>query len=1061
MRGIIRTFVRHPIAPNLAMMIMILSGIWASGQLTRQLLPPFELNLIEILVDWPGAAAEDVEAAVTNPLEAALQGLDELSAITSNSRPGQSQVTLEYPESSDMSDALDKVKEAVALVRNLPESSEDPQISLRTRTEPVAKLTVAGPVLEELRTLVKRFEREMRARGINRLSIVGLPDQEISIEVSSERLAELNLSLADIGRLVADFSQDVPAGTLGEADVARQLRSLDQRRSAVEFESLPLVADQTGRLLTLGDIATIKRQSRPEQTAIFLNGMPAVEVTIARSEAEDAIDVADTIYRWAEQARASAPPNVEIQFYDEPWRLVDERIDLMTSNAISGLFLVLGALFLFLNARVAFWVAVGIPVSVMAALMALYALGGSINMLSLFAMIMAFGIIVDDAIVVGEEAMTLYQNGAGPAKAAERAATRMFAPVTAASLTTICAFLPLLTLDGISGSILLPIPLIVICVVIASLIECFLVLPGHLRHSLEGTAKRKSSRLRRRFDAAFDRFREVRFRNALTWSVQNRQMTISIAIGALVLSLGLLLGGRIGFSFFPQPDGTTITADVAFVAGSPSYRAQDFLDEAVRTAYETEAEAGEKIINLILKKEGKDSRGPKGTHLGHLIVEVLPPDQRKTSNAEFIRRWRSKVVIPPGAESFLVTSSSVGPGGNAIEVLLTGADALTLKNASLELQQALREINGVQGIFDDTTFGKEQLIFELTPTGKSLGLTTQSLGEQLRASFQGELVQIFQDQGDEVEVRVRLDSAERESLRSLDTLPVVVNDTESTTLANVATLSYQRGFDSLRHANGLLGVTVVADVDRAVANANVIRAQLERQVLPALGEKYDIQYRQGGEAEDQSSQLSGLALAMPLSLALIYIIVAWVFGSYAWPVAVMSIIPFGLAGALFGHWFMGFELTMLSLFGFFGLSGIVINDSIILVMVFKELRENGMNTADAAVEAGVRRLRAVMLTSVTTVVGITPLLSEQATQAQFLKPLIISLAFGLIFGTFIVLFLLPAFLVSVENAAMNASRIRSRFPQIFSPGAGGLLAGIGGSNTQLDPAALDQKEQSS
>ena len=342
--------------------------------------------------------------------------------------------------------------------------------------------------------------------------------------------------------------------------------------------------------------------------------MPAVEIQIRRSEDQDAIEVATTIYKWAEGARASVPPNVDILFYDEPWRLVDERIDLMLSNALSGLLLVGLSLYLFLNVRVAFWVAVGIPVSVLVALAALYLLGGTINMITLFAMIMAFGIIVDDAIIVGEEAVTQFQNGASPAKAAENAAFKMLAPVAAASLTTICAFLPLLTLDGIAGTILLPIPLIVICVVIASFIECFIVLPGHLRHSLEGVATHKVSKFRRRFDAAFNNFRDVRFRGWLTWSINNRNTTISIAVAGLILGISLLIGGRIGFSFFPQPDGTTITANARFVAGSPSYRIDDFLIEAKRTLREAESETGENIINLVLTKVGKDSRGPRGSY---------------------------------------------------------------------------------------------------------------------------------------------------------------------------------------------------------------------------------------------------------------------------------------------------------------------------------------------------------------------------------------------------------------------------------------------------------------
>jgi multidrug efflux pump subunit AcrB len=1061
-QNLIRAFIRHPVAPNLAMLSMIVLGIWATGQLSRQLLPAFALNFVNVTVAWPGASAEDVEALITQPLEDQLISVNDLRSIESTSSTGQAKVTLEFPQGADMANSLEQAKDFVAQVRNLPASAEDPRITLINRTEPVAKLLVAGPLLEQLRPLVKRLERELRANGMARFGVTGLPEEEIAIELTADRLIELDLSLGDIAARVSGGSADVPAGTVGSADIARQLRSMDQQRSVSGFAALPVVADGSGQLLKLGDIAQITRSWKEDQPLLFVNGQPAVEIAVKRGEQEDAITVAERLLAWSDAARVTLPPNVDIHAYDEVWRTVDDRIKLMFDNAVSGIILVVITLYIFLNGRVAFWVAVGIPVSVLASLVALWLAGGSINVMTLFALIMTFGIIVDDAIVVGEEAVTLYQQGDGPAAAAERAALTMFAPVAAASLTTIAAFLPLMAIGGTTGSILFAIPLVVICVIIASLIECFLILPGHLRHSLEGTAGRQPGKLRRTVDVAINNFRDGWYRRSIEWSVRNRGTVISTSLASVILVIGLLAGGRIGFSFFPQPEGTTITANVRFVAGSPDDRVDAFLDVAERALRKLEADSGEQFLKLVIRKVHADNLGATGSQLGHIIAEIVPGDQRSISNAEIISGWRRALPIPPGLESFLVLGSNAGPPGSDIDVKFTGQSVDNLKIAALELQEVLRDMEGVSGIRDDTSYGREQLIFELSPTGTALGLTGQQLGEQLRVAFEGELVQIFQDRGEEVEVRVRLGGDERESQRTLETLPIVLPDGEITALSNVARLRYNRGFDSLKHSAGLLSVSVTADVDFSRNNANAIRGRLASQVLPRLTDDYGVAWAFAGDAAEQSESVGDISLALPLSLLTIYIILAWVFGSYVWPFAVLCIIPFGLVGAIFGHWLLGFDVSMLSIFGFFGLSGIVINDSIILVVAFKQARERGLSAEDAAVEAGSRRLRAVLLTSITTIAGVMPLLLETALQAQFLKPMVISISFGLLFGTLIVLFLLPTLLVSIEAQRARFSGIHSDFSRRLREQLpkGALASGNPAPLTNKDPLSFGRRSDS-
>ena len=1037
--GIISTFVRHPVAPNLAMFVMILAGVWALGQLTRQLLPNFDLSLVNVEVTWTGASAEDVQLAVTQPLEDQLRGLDLLEGIRSTSREGLGTVTLEYGEDTDMGAVLDQVKERVSQVRNLPALAETPTVSLIPRNEQVAKLVVTGPELSVLRPLVRGFERELRGLGLAKIELEGLPEQEIAIKLSGERLNELRLSLSDIAQRVRETSSDVPAGSVGRAESARQLRSLDQARSVADFEDLPIAADADGRLLALRDVAEVERRARSDQPTLLVDGSAAVEITVLRAESQDAIDVAGVLSDWIDRKRPTLPANVDLVVYDEEWRLVQDRIDLMVENSLGGLVLVVIALYVFLNGRVAFWVAVGIPVSVMAGLMALYLFGGSLNMISLFAMVMALGIVVDDAIVVGEEAVTRYQAGAKPLDAAEQAAYRMFGPVMAASLTTVAAFVPLMTLGGAGGTILFAIPLIMICVVMASLAECFLVLPGHLRHSLESSARHAPSRWRLKIDTAYENFRCGIFRRSVARAVKNRTTTIAMAIGSLIVVFGLLIGGRIDFTLFPQPDNTKVQAIIRFTAGTPAERVEAFVNDARAALRKIEAESGEKFIELELTKLGLDPRGTRASNVATMTVQLTPDNNRTLRNAEIVRRWQRAVPPPGGLESFFILNTSGGPHANDIELDITGTDPEALKKASEDVIQALLGISGVSGVRDDMAWGKEQLIFELSANGQAIGLTGEALGAQLRAAFEGDLVQIFQDQGEEVEVRVLLTDQERNAISSLETLPVVLANGDTVPLSDVARLSYRRGFESLKRSGGELAVQITGDVDEDLNNNNAVRAILAAEVFPEIAGRPGISsFSFGGDAESQGETLGDVGTALPLALLLIFIILAWVFESYLWPLAVLSVIPFGLVGALFGHWALNVDITLMSIFGLFGLIGIVINDSIILVSVFRELTAQGMSVQKAATEAAVRRSRAVILTSVTTVFGVLPVLLETDLQAQFLRPLVVSLAFGLMFGTFIVLFLLPAILASLEAKRGRLDRliglfIRPQKPEEPSP----------------------------
>ncbi|MGC1509472.1 efflux RND transporter permease subunit [Ketobacter sp.] len=1028
-KGIIATFASHKVAANLLMFLFILAGLWSIKKINTQFFPEFELEYITISVPWSGASAEDVERSVIIPMEQELKTLTEVKKMTSQSSAGSGSITLELEEGVDVGMVLDKVKQRVESIRNLPEQAERPVIQQVESFQPIANLIITGSEsLPELAQLARQFEQELLARGIRKINFVGLPEEEIAIQVASGTLHETGLSLAQIADRLNNNSTDLPAGTAAKNDVSKQIRSLSQQRTVQGFEQMPLATDSNGGLLRVGDIATVERRPMEDEPYITWQGNPAIELLMMRTSAEDTLTTARIFNDWVADVRPRLPEGMEMHIYNARWKQLEERIQLLLSNGIGGLVLVIGTLFLFLNVRVAFWVTVGIPVSFLATLAVLYFIGGTINMISLFALIMALGIIVDDAIVVGEDTLTHKEMGESAEQASIGGARRMFAPVLASSLTTIAAFLPLAMIHGVMGKIAFDLPVVIICVIIASVVECFLILPGHLNHSLRKQKAEKQTGFKAGFDRQFVAFRDQRLRPAVHSAIRNRASVVLFGFSAFVVVLCLVLFGTIKFTFFPAVDGDEIRANVEFHPGTRKSTLNAFLLELENSLEQTrrqiEKESGEDMLNASITYHGRSFFGERGQEVsresGALIVD-LATGERPLSNAEFIRRWRSNIHIPPGVNRFAILQREVGPPGKPIAIRLNGNDVDVLKAASIELQAALMRYQGVSNIDDDLPWGKEQLIYRLTPTGRRLGLDTATIGHQLRAAFDGNLAQIFHQGDEEIEVRVTLPESERDSTQTLEHFPVALPNGASVPLSEIVTFESRQGIDKLNHTNGILNVTVSADLDDKTANANEIFSDLNRSLLPDLQRRYGVTLGLEGKAQDQQETLNDMKLGMMIGLSLIFIVLAWVFSSYLWPLAVMTAIPLGLTGSVLGHLIMGKDLSMFSVMGLFGLSGIVVNDSIVLITFFSQLRARGMKVNEAIVEAICARFRAVVLTSLTTVAGLLPILFETSIQAQFLIPMAISIVFGLIYGTFLILFFVPALITYLESAKRRIS----------------------------------------
>jgi multidrug efflux pump subunit AcrB len=1024
LQNITASFATHRVAANLFMLLMILAGAWGIKKLNTQFFPTFELDVITVQVIWSGAAAEDIASSIILPIEEELKSLTGIDTLYSTAQQSSASIRIEVDEDTDVDFLLDEVKQKIDSVRNeLPSDIEEPLVQRVIRYEQIASLILSSKkgTLEELRTFAHRFEQELLALGINKIDFIGLPDQQISIEFPAAQLHELDMTMGQVAESIKLRSLDLPAGTAAKGDGSRQIRSLNQQRDVEGFRQLPIITDKDGRLIRLGDIAEISLKAKDSQVLLQYQGEPAAMLQLRRTETQDTLKSAEILNNWLEKTRPTLPADIQMIAYDEQWQPVKQRINLLLKNGISGLILVICILFLFLNARVAFWVTIGIPVSFMATLAVLYAIGGSINMISLFGLIMALGIIVDDAIVVGEDTLTHVQMGESGLNAAIGGAHRMLAPVMASSLTTIAAFLPLLMIGGTIGNILIDIPTVVICVILASLVECFLILPGHLHHSIKNIKDLHPSKLRVRLDNGFNKFKDGPFRRLVTKAVEFRWTTIATALGMFILAIALILGGKVKFTFFPAVERDTMTANVQFSAGTDSATVDKFVRHLDITLQETDKELGGDNIKVAFQRLRSASfsrtsqSGNSGDEFGSLLVELQPGDDRQISTTEFNREWRKRITVPAGIEKFTIDVATSGPPGKPIEVKLAGNDIHDIKQASLDLQSLLKSYVGLSNIDDDLPYGKSQLIYELTPAGKTAGLTLDAVGRQLRAAFDGLEVQNFYQGQDEIEVRIQLPEEERDRLSIIEQLPVVLPDGGTTPLSNVVSFRAKQGLDTLTRVDGQLSIKVTADLDEAIANADEIITDLKSNKLDQILAQYGVSASFEGKNKSQRETLDDMKLGLMLALTLIFIILAWVFSSYSWPISVMLAIPLGLTGAILGHAFMGMSMTILSLFGFFGLSGIVINDSIVLVTFYQGLRKKGVAIKEALVEAACQRLRAVLLTSLTTIAGLTPILFETSLQAQFLIPMAVSIVFGLAYGTALILLFVPATLTIIES----------------------------------------------
>jgi multidrug efflux pump subunit AcrB len=1024
---VIRVFARHPVAANLAMVMMILAGIWALRTMPAMLDPPMNYPLVFIDVAWRGASAEDVEELITTPIEQQLRTLNGLRELQSRSTNGAMRLLARFDFDADMTMALDQVKQRVDGIRNLPPGMETPRIHRAQDLEPVASLLVTGEgTVGELVPLVRAFEKDLIARGLGGVEYAGLPEEEIALMVPGQRLGELAMTLDDLASEVARSSMNVPAGTVGEGQGVRQLRSLDQRRDPHAFEQLTLRSGD--RVIRLGDIAQVVRRPRFGQPLVSSDGRPAIEMSLWRATADDARRADDSLDAWLAEVRPTLPQGVELTLYDNVWDLIGSQLDMITSNALSGLLLVIGVLYLFLNGRVGLWVMIGIPVSFMLALALFWSVFGyGISIIALVGFIMALGIVVDDAIVVAEDTVTHFENGDTPEQAAAAGAARMWVPVATSSLTTLAAFIPLLIMGGVMGAAVLALPTVLLCVIVASLVECFLVLPAHLRDTLRKAGPPSEAGFRARFERGFRRFREQRFMPLVQAALGAPGVTLCAALGGFAIAAALMASGHVAFNMVTGFDIESLEANVEFAASATAQDKARFLAHLEDTLDAVDAETGGENLLGVLSRQNfawLDEERQRGAQFGSVEGTYAFEEFRTLAPDAFLARWRAKIERPPWVERLDVAVDGGANGGEAdLTLILSGETLKDIKAGSQALRQALEAFPGVLNVTDNLPYGREQIIFELDARGRALGLTGDAVGRQLRAAYSGVRVQIFNEDEAELEVRLMLPDAERDDLAQLSRFPVLTPEGTFVPLGNVASLRSRRGIDTIRHWDTRKAVVVRADVDADRANAMAILEDVEANVLPAILEAHNLSFGLGGRSRDNQIILETMALGAVLTLILIYLILAWVFSSYLWPVAIMAAIPFGFTGAVLGHWITGWDVGAMSLLAFFSLTGIVVNDSIVLIDCLKREVDAG-RPLRAALPLAVRaRFRAVLLTSLTTIAGLFPLIFETSTLAMYVAPIAVTLCFGLMLSTLLVLLVIPALILLLEDARLGARRL--------------------------------------
>ena len=1059
--SIISYFTRHRTAANLLLICLVVAGLAALPNMRAQFFPDVVVENVRVNVTWDGAGAEDVDAGVAQVLEPALLAVEGVSETTVTSREGSAAVRLDFEPGWDMSRAADDVQSAVDAVTGLPEGINEPTVRRGNWRDRVTDVVITGPVgVDQLARFTDEYVTRLFAAGVTRTTIRGIAAPEIVVEVPTVALIRHDVTLAQIAEAIRAEADADPAGDVTGANT--RVRTGVEKRDPAAVANIVLRREASGASLTIGDVATIRQDGVDRERAYFVGDNSAISIRVDRSAQGDAIAIQRAVADIAAEMELTLPEGVQIELIRTRAEAITGRIGILLDNGLMGLGLVVLILFLFLNARTAFWVAAGIPTAMMAALAFMYLAGITINMISLFALIITLGIVVDDAIVVGEHAdFRVRRLGEDPVTAAENAAKRMSLPVLSATITTIIAFFGLVAIGGRFGTLIADIPFTVIVVLIASLIECFLILPNHMAHALAHSAKEHwYDWPSRQVNRGFRYVREHLFRPFMGWVILARYPVVAVMVLLLATQAAVFIKGDVTWRFFNAPERSSVTGNFAMLEGATRADSIEMMREMQRAARAVGAayaeEYGTNPLAYVLSEVGGnagralDSADTKGPELlGSISIELIDPDLRPYSSFEFVAALRDEVQQTPLTEEVSFRGWRAGPGGDSISVQFYGANSETLKAAAEALKTALSPFPEVSGLQDTLPYDKDEVILQLTPQGEALGFDIDALGRTLRNRFSGIEAATFPVGPRTGAIRVELPEGEL-TADFLDRTLMPAPTGGFVPLADIVRTEVRSGFRTILRENGLRVVTVSGDLSEDdPQRATEIMERLRDVIVPKIEAEQQVAAQIGGLAEQESDFLSDALLGLILCLTGIYLVLSWIFASWTRPAVIMAIIPFGLIGTIYGHAQWDVPLSMFTVVGLIGMVGIIINDSIVLITTVDEY-EQDRALVPAIIDATCDRLRPVFLTTMTTVLGLAPLLYESSSQAQFLRPTVITLCYGLGFGMVLVLLLVPALLsighdvqrqmISLRRSLRLPLATRGRDFGLMSVGVGVILA---------------------
>jgi multidrug efflux pump subunit AcrB len=1014
-------FAKNDVAANILFFVIIISGIYvATTQIPIDLFPEVEQRNVRVSMVLPGASPQETEEGITIKIEEAIQAIEGIRQITSQSVEGSSSVTVQVEEGYDVREVLDEVKIRVDGVNNFPVEAESLLVQIpQWRRDAIGVVLFGDYDNMTLRRVADNVRDELAGLPeITQVEVDNVLPFEISIEIAEWALRQYDISLEQVAGILRQNSTDVSAGNLKTKGGDIFIRSRGQAYRASDFETIPVITTQDGTMITLGDIATIRDEFEETPLRTRFNGVPAIEIEVYRSGDESIIDVTTAVRNYIDKKQLDMPDGLTIDFWRDRSEPIKARLETLTKSAWQGLLLVIIMLALFLRPSVAFWVCLGIPMSFMGAFLFMPLFDVSLNLMSLFAFILVLGIVVDDAIVTGENVYSHLQKGEDPLNAAIKGTQEVAVPVTFGILTTAAAFLPLAFQTG-RGSWYAAIPLVVIPVLLFSLIESKFILPAHLKHVKMRTEKNTSrlSKLQQKIANSLEVMIEKVYQPILAQTMRWRYAAWTAMFASLILIIGTIAAGHTKFVFFPRVQSEVATATLVMPAGT-AFESTDRIISAMtmhakdlQEAYR-DAETGESVIRNVYSISGG-----RNSTTGRVQMDMIPPESRTVdvTTREVVNQWRKKVGQVAGAEQLNYRAEIGGWGGSPISIELKGRNTEALNTLSEGLKKQLEQYPAVSDIEDSLSDGKEELQLELKPEARLLGLSLNQVARQVRQAVFGFEVQRVQRGREEVRVMVRYPLEARQSIETLEQMMIRIGPNQEVPLWQVANVFPGLSPDSILRVDRQRTISVNADFDKEAGDLSLVLGEVNEWLSEQINAYPGTTFEMAGEARDQAESTNSLTVGAIGLTILIYILLAIPFKSYSQPIIVMSVIPFGLVGAVIGHWIMGMDLTLLSFMGMLALSGVVVNDSLVLVDYINQKRNEGVSLKEAVYTAGGRRFRPVLLTSLTTFAGLVPLLFETSTQAQFLIPMAVSLGFGILFATLITLFIVPINYLILED----------------------------------------------